>query len=278
MLKAAARTVFANARTVLGALIHRPEHFCIICERRVLAFLPYKGGNACAPAVTFSADIVGSDLDNFSCPRCKSTDRERHLLLYMRQLGVFEQLPKARILHFAPERKLSELIRLQQPAHYVRGDLFPTQADITRLDMEAIDVPDASFDLIIANHVLEHVSDDLRALSELYRALASGGRAILQTPYSASNKLTQQDPEQAIDDKARLELYGQEDHVRLFGSDIVERICSAVSQDLPVQALMLLQDEHLSVLHPTGRRGFFRYCYSFPLQHYLLKSVQHQQH
>lgn len=224
MLETAAKTVLANTRTLLGALIRRPEHFCVICERKVLAFLPYKGGTANAPAVSFSADIIGSDLDNFSCPRCGSTDRERHLLLYLRQLGLLEQLHGARILHFAPERKLSELIRAQQPAQYLRGDLFPTQADIVRLDMEAIDAADASFDIVIANHVLEHVSDDLRALSELHRVLVPGGRAILQTPYAAGNAQTQQG--QASDASTRLALYGQEDHVRLFGNDIFERFAS----------------------------------------------------
>ena len=224
MLETAAKTVLANTRTLLGALIRRPEHFCVICERKVLAFLPYKGGNANAPAITFSADIVGSDLDHFSCPRCGATDRERHLLLYLRQLNVLKKLSGARVLHFAPERKLSELIRAQQPTEYVRGDLFPSQPDIVRLDMEAIDAADASFDIVIANHVLEHVSDDLRALSELHRVLVSGGRAILQTPYAAGNAQTQQG--QATDARTRLALYGQEDHVRLFGTDIFERFTS----------------------------------------------------
>ena len=92
--------------------------------------------------------------------------------------------------------------------------------------MESIEAEDSSFDLVIANHVLEHVNDDLKALAELYRVLDRGGRAILQTPFAANNAVTQEDDSRASDAIGRLELYGQEDHVRLFGMDIFERFGS----------------------------------------------------
>ena len=94
--------------------------------------------------------------------------------------------------------------------------------------MDILDMPleSESFDFVIANHVLEHVSDDLKALTEIRRVLRVGGYAILQTPYSSKLHHTWQDPGIA-DDAARLQAYGQEDHVRLFGRDIFARITSA---------------------------------------------------
>ncbi|MHB8528490.1 MAG: class I SAM-dependent methyltransferase [Caulobacteraceae bacterium] len=85
---------------------------------------------------------------------------------------------------------------------------------------------DDSFDFVFANHVLEHVGDDRRAVGEIRRVLRVGGRAILQTPFSRKLDRTWEDG--GIDtDSARLQAYGQEDHVRLFGRDIFERIGAA---------------------------------------------------
>ena len=92
--------------------------------------------------------------------------------------------------------------------------------------MLSIQFDASTFDAVIANHVLEHVDDDARALSEIHRVLKPGGMAILQTPYSSRLHHTWQDA--GIDTpEARLQAYGQEDHVRLFGRDIFERIVAA---------------------------------------------------
>ena len=89
-----------------------------------------------------------------------------------------------------------------------------------------MDLASSSIDLVIANHVLEHVADDGKALSELFRILAPGGYAVLQTPYSRKLHTTWSDP--GINTgQARLHAHGQEDHVRLFGRDIFQRITAA---------------------------------------------------
>ena len=169
---------------------------------------------------------IGSNVEHFGCPYCGCHDRERHLLLYLTAHGVIDRFESAAILHFAPERRLSGIIEARSPGRYVKGDLYPTSEDIETIDMLAIDYPSESFDFVIANHVLEHVENDLLALSELRRVLKVGGYAILQTPYS--NKLTKTFSDPGIDsDSARYQAYGQEDHVRLYGSDIVARIESA---------------------------------------------------
>lgn len=200
-------------------------HVCVVCEHHLGAFLPYRhGGRSVAPFIRI-LDMIGSDIDHFECPWCSCHDRERHLLLYMRATKIMEGLEGKRVLHFAPERHLSRFIGEAGPASYIRCDLYPQSPDIERINMLDIPYNDGSFDLVIANHVLEHVADDLRALSEIRRVLSQGGLAILQTPYSSRLLHTWSDA--GIDtDEARLLAYGQEDHVRLYGRDIFERFAS----------------------------------------------------
>lgn len=218
-----------NIKRISHALIARLPvwgyHDCVICNHQSGAFLPYRIGLKNLPPLMFALDMIGSDIDHFECPWCGCHDRERHLLMYMRAAGLFESLSNKAILHFAPERRLSPLIAEQKPLRYIRCDLYPQTPDIEKIDILAIPYPEESFDLIIANHVLEHVADDQAALLEIYRVLKPGGCAILQTPYSAKLHHTWSDP--GIDtDNARLQAYGQEDHVRLFGRDIFGRFTS----------------------------------------------------
>jgi SAM-dependent methyltransferase len=130
------------------------------------------------------------------------------------------------VLHFAPEKRLGRRIAATALSRYVPCDLYPRSPDVQRVDMLNMTFEEKTFDLVIANHVLEHVDDDLKALAEIYRVLKPGAYAILQTPYSA--KLHQTWEDRGIDtDAARLQAYGQADHVRLFGRDIFDRFASS---------------------------------------------------
>ncbi len=169
---------------------------------------------------------VGSDVDHFSCPKCLAHDRERHLLLYFTKLDFKSQIKNSRVLHFAPEPAIKKFIESWGPAEYIRGDLFPANDDIRRLDICALPFGNGSFDMVIANHVLEHVADDARALSEIFRILKPGGRAVLQTPYASALSTTFEDPA-LTGPEMRLHLYGQEDHVRLYGRDIFRRFSAS---------------------------------------------------
>jgi SAM-dependent methyltransferase len=202
--------------------------YCAICERRIVRFLPYAPDGLRAwrpPALIRALDVIGSDTSRFSCPACLAHDRERHLLLYLRACGLMERLPGLRILHMAPETGLARIIAAVRPARYVKGDLFPV-ADVQKMDLQALPFGAASFDLVIANHVLEHVADDVLAVTEISRVLAPGGHAILQTPYSPVLTATLEDKGIATP-QARLQAYGQEDHVRLHGRDVFRRFASA---------------------------------------------------
>ncbi|WP_460823923.1 class I SAM-dependent methyltransferase [Lysobacter olei] len=178
------------------------------------------------PALLKALGIVGSDVDNFECPRCGAHDRERHLLLYLTASGLLKRIPGMRVLHFAPERCLARIIAGLGPVEYIKCDKYPTGDEMMGVDIESMPFPDGSFDLVIANHVLEHVDDDLLAVREIHRVLRKDGSAVLQTPYCRDLTSTWRDPG-IIAAEARLQAYGQEDHVRLFGSDVFERISSS---------------------------------------------------
>jgi SAM-dependent methyltransferase len=188
--------------------------------------MPYRSGLAGVPPLMHVLHMVGSNPDHFECPRCGAHDRERHLLMYMRADGILSQLGGKAVLHFAPEKRLSRFITAALPSRYVRADLFPSSPDVEHVDMLDMQFEEESFDCVIANHVLEHVSDVARALSEIRRVLKPGGLAILQTPYS--DKLHHTWEDEGIDTpSARLQAHGQEDHLRLFGRDIFEQITAA---------------------------------------------------
>ncbi len=206
-----------TARIPFGA-----SHYCCICESRVRRFLPYRRGLASVPPLMLQLAVVGSDVEHFECPVCQSHDRERHLLMYLNVSGWLQRMNGTRILHFAPEWHLQRFIRAIEPAEYVLGDLYPTSAGVHKIDLQAVPYPDDYFDFVLANHVLEHVQDDAQALREVFRVLRPGGHAILQTPYASGLNNTFEDP--AIrSEQACLQAYGQEDHRRLYGQDIVRR-------------------------------------------------------
>ncbi len=198
---------------------------CPLCERHLVRFLPYAGGAVTQQPMMRELGVVGSCLEQFECPWCGASDRERHLWLYMQAADLTKLLSGAAVLHIAPEKRLSEQISALGPDRYVKGDLFPAKDDLEKIDILDTGYLDDAFDFVIANHVMEHVDDDLRAAAEIHRILKPGGHAILQTPYSPRLQHTWQDP--GIDsDNARLLAFGQEDHVRLFGRDVFDRLAS----------------------------------------------------
>jgi SAM-dependent methyltransferase len=235
----------------------RGRRECILCGHRCGGFLPYRGGWASSPAAMRALDVIGSDLANFECPWCGSHDRERHMALFLEASGLWAAIPGASILHFAPERRLSPRIAAIGPARYVRADLHPAGPGIERMDIHAIPAEDSSFDLVIANHVLEHVEDDRRAVAEVARVLRPGGHAVLQVPFSPRLQATFSDPG-IDDDRSRRECYGQEDHVRLFGRDVFERFALAGSlEDISSPHGRLLPDSDPWRLGINAAEPFF---------------------
>jgi SAM-dependent methyltransferase len=227
---------------------------CVICSHDVWRFMPYRYG--ARAGLMEALATIGSDINNFECPRCGSHDRERHLLMYLQASGLMAALPNMRILHFAPERHLSQRIAASAPMEYTKCDLYPAAPGIERVDITDMPFEDGAFDLVIANHVMEHVEDEGRALAEIHRVIKPDGAAILQTPYSAMLHRTWSDPG-IVAEAARRQAYGQEDHVRLFGRDIFERFSSSGLRACISAHGALLADRDARMLGVNPREPFF---------------------
>jgi len=191
---------------------------CCICTQAVSGWVPHPDATLRTRFMSLMAPI-GSDLDVYLCPKCKANDRDRHLWLYMGAIGMIDLVSELNVLHIAPEAHIEFLLQKRHPPVYIRGDLYPKRADHQKIDIEKLAFEDEQFHLIICNHVLEHVADPQTALKEFYRCLKPNGLLIAQTPYSPLLKSTFEITESATDAFA-LEYFGQDDHVRLFGSDI----------------------------------------------------------
>ncbi|MBP7131331.1 MAG: class I SAM-dependent methyltransferase [Aquabacterium sp.] len=201
---------------------------------------------------------IGSDLSIYQCPNCGCTDRDRHLWLFMGAAGILRALPHARVLHVAPERHIEQLIQQRQPQEYVRGDLFPRDPRHVKLNLESLEMPDNSFDIIICNHVLEHVHDLPKSLSELHRCLKPGGVLIAQTPFSPILKYTMECTIEITPEFAEY-FFGQKDHVRLFGTDIVEWFHRAGFQGEPIDHKIILSELDAMSVGCNHREPFFAF-------------------
>jgi len=186
---------------------------CYVCHNSFRHFTKFKKGARGINNFLRQLQMVGSDIDNYGCIYCGSTDRERHLYMFFDKLSFWDKFRNARILHFAPETPLSLKIEQLLPAEYIKCDLFPIE-DWRKIDITKIDFEDNYFDLLICNHVIEHVPDHLLAMKEISRVVKKNGVAILQTPYS--ELLYSHFEDRNINtDELRLLFYGQEDHVRI---------------------------------------------------------------
>ena len=155
------------------------------------------------------------------CPRCRSHPRHRLLSLVQEHDALIP--PNSEILHFAPEGAVKPLIKGAFPKRYVTADL-KDGLDL-KLNIEKIDLPDGSFDVILCSHVLEHV-DDRAALSELYRILRPSGRLILMVPIIEGADRTYEDPAITSWHDRKLH-FGGGTHVRYYGRDFRDRVRAA---------------------------------------------------
>jgi glycosyltransferase involved in cell wall biosynthesis len=231
---------------------------CAICEQPVQDWLPHPAANQNRDFMQ-QVESVGSTLQNHLCPRCHCNDRERHLWLYFGRAGLLEKLPQMRVLHIAPEAGVERKIRALQPREYFGGDLAPKQPHHIKINVEQIEFPDDYFDLIICNHVLEHVDRPGIALSEFYRCLVPGGHLVAQTPYSPLLKQTfelNRLPAEPFADR----YFGQNDHVRLFGSDISKYFEAAGFNGDTYPHISVLDDLDPDVWGCNPREPFFLFA------------------
>lgn len=189
---------------------------CVVCGNHVRTFLP--GG--IENEIFRQHHIVGGGLrQNCKCPCCGAIDRERWLYYVLEKYTDISRI-SGKVLHFAPEGAIETHIRRNVGIDYYSCDLAQGKA-MHVVDITDIPYKDGLFDYVICNHVLEHIADEEKAVSEIKRVLKENGKWIFSFPICTDMR-TYEDraitsPEQ------RLKAYGQTDHVRLYGNDFAER-------------------------------------------------------
>lgn len=171
---------------------------------------------------------VGAGVRKAICPVCHSSDRERLVYLFFRDYYFTGNKNKhVKFLHIAPESNLSKYLMTHPNVEYMAGDKrcegysYPEYVrDVDIMDLH--DIFDNTYDVVVCNHVLEHVPDDIVAMKELRRVLKHDGFAVLQVPYALKLEKTFED--NILTEAARFDAYGQADHVRLYGMDYHERL------------------------------------------------------
>jgi SAM-dependent methyltransferase len=154
------------------------------------------------------------------CDKCGSLERHRLTWTYFEQkTNLFDGNPK-QMLHVAPEICFTELLKTELGDGYITADQSNPKASV-KMNITDIQYPDETFDVIYCSHVLEHVIDDRRAMREFHRVLKQDGWAILLVP--VKRQTTFEDPS-VIEPEDRLRVYGQHDHVRIYGLDYVDRL------------------------------------------------------
>jgi SAM-dependent methyltransferase len=163
--------------------------------------------------------------ENALSPSTLSLERHRLIWLFLRDnTTFFTATKKLKVLHIAPEQCFLDIFRKQQNLNYITSDLESPIADV-KADICDLPFKENEFDIVFCNHVLEHISNDTKAMQELYRVLKPGGFGIFQIPQDLSKAITFED-DTITDRKERAKLFGQYDHVRVYGRDYFDKLRS----------------------------------------------------
>jgi SAM-dependent methyltransferase len=247
------------AKRVLNAWLPRPVSYGLIYAKyqlmRAVRTRQYLGG-------PYSCPVCESRLKRFEvmegtawCPICEAGERHRVDWVFMRDhTNLLDGRPR-RMLHVAPEMVFIQKFNAIPNLAYLSADLETPRA-MERMDLTDIAHPDNSFDVIYCSHVLEHILDDRKAMRELYRVCRPGGWGLLQVPVTVERTL---EDASAVTPQQRMQLFGQEDHVRRCGLDYPDRMREAGFQVTHVTADELLtpdQFREIGVLK-TDRHVFY---------------------
>ncbi len=195
--------------------------------RPVLAFF-LRGKNFIDPIDgkgfrTFLPYGYGTQRNNVLSPSTLSLERHRLLWLYLnKETNFFTD--NLKVLHFAPEQCFLKRFKCLKNLDYTTTDLLSPIADV-KADICDLPFQDNEFDVILCNHVLEHIPDDTKAMQELYRVMKPGGWGIFQIPQDLNRETTFED-DSITDKKERAKIFGQYDHVRVYGRDYFNKLRS----------------------------------------------------
>ena len=174
---------------------------------------------------------------NVLSPGTLSLERHRLLWLYFDRETNFFDLA-ADVLHIAPEQAFVKRFGQLNHRSYITSDLHSPLADV-QADICNLPFSDQQFDWVVCNHVLEHIPSDKIAMQEIFRVLKPGGTAILQVPLRLDQNTFEDD--RITDPKERAQVFGQYDHVRIYGKDYQERL-----EQIGFQVKMLAYAEQLT--------------------------------
>ncbi|WP_336718771.1 class I SAM-dependent methyltransferase [Chryseobacterium mucoviscidosis] len=180
-----------NFRKILKPFYKGENHQCNVCETKLKNFAKLNNG-----------DLI--------CPVCGSISRTRRLYKLLNEEFI---VPDIAILDFSPFRILYRKWKKKNNIQYFATDFGTDFIADYRYDITAITCKDETFDLIICYHILEHIVDDKKAMSELYRVLKKNGTVLIQTPFKEGEIY---EDYSIVTEKERLKHFGQEDHVRIY--------------------------------------------------------------
>lgn len=208
--------------------IPRPMLINLSIFLRPLIYQFFKGNNFTDPIDgksyrKFLPYGYGKQRENALSPGTLSLERHRQMWLYLQNETDFFT-KNYKVLHIAPEQEFLRKFKKMKNLDYTSADLFSPIVDV-KADILDLPFEDESFDVIFCNHVLEHIEDDRKAMSELYRVMKKGGWGILQVPMKNSLEKTYEDFT-ITDPKERQKHFGQYDHVRWYGMDYFDRLKS----------------------------------------------------
>ncbi|WP_038266030.1 class I SAM-dependent methyltransferase [Zhouia amylolytica] len=163
----------------------------------------------------------GKQRNNVLSPSTLSLERHRLLWLFLKSETNFFQDP-LKVLHFAPEQAFYKRFRKQENLEYTTTDIESPLADV-KADICNLPFKDNEFDVILCNHVLEHIKDDTKAMQELFRVMKKGGWGVFQIPQDLNREETFED-DSITDPKERAKIFGQYDHVRVYGRDYFDKL------------------------------------------------------
>lgn len=165
----------------------------------------------------------GKQRKNALSPSTLSLERHRLLWLYLKdETSFFKPNRKLKVLHIAPEQCFLDRFKALQHLDYTTSDLESPIADV-KADICNLPFNDNAFDVVLCNHVLEHIPDDTKAMQELYRVMDTDGFGIFQIPQDLSRATTFED-DSITDPKERTKIFGQYDHVRVYGRDYFDKL------------------------------------------------------
>lgn len=216
---------------ILGFFYRGSAVTCPVCGKGFRKFLPYGRINP---------------RQNALCPNCMSLERHRAIWLYLREKTDFFRT-RLRVLHVAPEACFMRAFEKQHGDGYITADIESPLAKV-KMDIHQIPFEANSFDVVLCNHVLEHVDNDIVAMGEIARVLKHGGFAILMVPFFNPVPDDTLEDLSVTDPRERERLFGQDDHVRKYGRDYPARIARA--------GLVPLTDSFVREMSDTQRAAY----------------------